>query len=193
MEKQESCLLPGGDLEAVWKRFSGRLRQFIRSFGPDGDEAEDILQEVLIRVHRHGHGLRDRTKLQSWLFQVARRAVFDHYRRRRPGIAYCECLPVTADGETGDTPLSRLAASLQELIATLPEPYRSALLRAEIEGVPQKALAPALGLSYSGAKSRVQRARMMVLERLLQCCHFEFDRRGAVIEYREHCCCCAGE
>jgi RNA polymerase sigma-70 factor, ECF subfamily len=181
------------DLEGLWRRFSARLRQFIRSFGTDADEAEDILQEVFIRVHKGTDALRDCGKLQSWIFQITRRAVFDHFRRRRPDVAFCECLPLARAEESGDTPASRLAASLGELLASLPEPYRTALQRSEIDGVPQKELAKALAISYSGAKSRVQRGRQMMKERLLQCCHFDFDRRGAVIGYHDHCCCCAAE
>jgi len=193
MEEQTACAQPACDLENLWERFSGRLRQFIRSFGTDSDEAEDILQEVFVRVHRGIDSLRDCGKLQSWIFQITRRAVFDHFRRRRPSVSYCECLPLIKEDESGDTVASRLAASLEELLASLPEPYRTALQRSEIEGLPQKDLAKALAISYSGAKSRVQRARQMVKERLLQCCHFEFDRRGVIIAYHEHCCCCAAE
>ncbi len=61
------------------------------------------------------------------------------------------------------------------------------------QGLSQKDLANRLGISYSGAKSRVQRARRMVRDMLMICCHFEFDRRGTVIDYYEHCCCCAEE
>jgi RNA polymerase sigma-70 factor (ECF subfamily) len=191
MEESASYAQPVCDLEHLWESFSGPLRQFIRSFDASGDEAEDILQEVFIRVHRGIDGLRDCGKIQSWIFQITRRAVFDHFRRLRPGIAYCECLPLTKEEESGDTAVSRLASTLAELLASLPEPFRTALQRSEIEGLPQKELAAALGISYSGAKSRVQRARQMVKERLLQCCHFEFDRRGIIIDYHEHCCCCA--
>jgi len=52
-------------------------------------------------------------------------------------------------------------------------------------------LAARLGISISGAKSRVQRARQKVKDMLLTCCHYEFDRRGAILEYRQRCCCCA--
>lgn len=183
----------GNELLDLWRRFSGRLRSFIRSFIADADEAEDVLQEVFIRIHSGLGNLRDSSKLSSWIFQITRHAVFDHFRGRRPSVTYCECLPLIQEEESGDTAVSRLAASLEELLATLPEPYRTALQRSEIEGLPQKALAKALAISYSGAKSRVQRARQMVKERLLQCCHFEFDRRGVIIGYHEHCCCCAAE
>jgi transcriptional regulator with XRE-family HTH domain len=75
----------------------------------------------------------------------------------------------------------------------LPWPYQQALLLTEYEGLTQKELAQRLGLSFSGAKSRVQRARDQLRELLLECCHFEFDRRGTIIAYYPNCERCATE
>ena len=61
----------------------------------------------------------------------------------------------------------------------------------EYQGLTQRELAEKLGLSFSGAKSRVQRAREKLKKMLLDCCHFELDRRGKVIDYRPNCDCCS--
>ena len=50
-------------------------------------------------------------------------------------------------------------------------------------GYSQREMAEELGLSYSGAKSRVQRGRVMLKQQLVDCCHFEFDQRGTIIDY----------
>ena len=72
----------------------------------------------------------------------------------------------------------------------LPEKYRQALMLTEFRGMKQTELAEQLGISLSGAKSRVQRGREMLRESLLDCCHFEFDRLGGMIAYtlRPDCC-----
>ena len=64
----------------------------------------------------------------------------------------------------------------------MPEKYKQAIILTEYEGLTQK-LAEKLGLSLSGAKSRVQRARLKLKELLLNCCHFELDRFGNILEY----------
>jgi len=79
------------------------------------------------------------------------------------------------------------------LVERLPWPYRQALLLTEYEGLTQKELGQRLGLSLSGAKSRVQRARDQFRDLLLECCHFEFDRRGTIIDYHPNCEFCATE
>jgi RNA polymerase sigma-70 factor, ECF subfamily len=54
----------------------------------------------------------------------------------------------------------------------------------------QQHLAEREGISLSGAKSRVQRAREKLRQLLLECCHFELDRLGRIIDYHRRCCRC---
>jgi RNA polymerase sigma-70 factor (ECF subfamily) len=79
---------------------------------------------------------------------------------------------------------------MRETVDSLPPLYREALWLTEYQGLSQVEMATRLGISVSGAKSRVQRARQKVKDLLLECCHFEFDRRGKILEYRERCCAC---
>jgi RNA polymerase sigma-70 factor (ECF subfamily) len=67
------------------------------------------------------------------------------------------------------------------MIYSLPAPYREALLLTEFDGLTQQQLAARVGISLSGAKSRVQRGREQLKQMLHECCSFEFDRRGKVI------------
>jgi RNA polymerase sigma-70 factor (ECF subfamily) len=69
---------------------------------------------------------------------------------------------------------------------SLPEPYRKALVLTELEGLTQQELADKVGISLSGAKSWVQRGRQQLKEMLTECCAFEFDRRGGVIDCTPH-------
>jgi RNA polymerase sigma-70 factor (ECF subfamily) len=179
---------------ALYDTFNHQLCAFICGRIPDERDAEDILQEVLIRVHARMGALRDESKLVSWLYQIARNAIADYYRRSRPNLV--ELDETLADKVEEDSPeeenaVARLAPSVRELVDALPEPYREALLLTEYQGITQKELSERLGISLSGAKSRVQRARGKIKDMLMQCCHFELDRRGMILDYYEHCCCCA--
>ena len=176
-------------MDLVWDRYRHRLKAFIRSRVWDDAEAEDILQEVFIRVHRHLCCQPDWNKPESWFYQIARNLIIDHYRRQRETVEIPEGLPGEPDLPEDD-PEALLALSLKDLIDELPEAYRQALLLTEYQGMNQKQLAEHLGLSLSGAKSRVQRARERLRDMLLSCCHFEFDHRGRIVDYYEHCCCC---
>src|SRR5437588_726670 len=82
---------------------------------------------------------------------------------------------------------SELVPCIKEMVDSLTNDYRQALILTEYEGLTQRELAVRLGISVSGAKSRVQRAREKLKDMLLDCCHFEFDHSGRVIDYQPKC------
>ena len=82
---------------------------------------------------------------------------------------------------------------MQTRVIRIGSTYSEALLLTDYEGLSQRELATRLGLSFSSAKSRVQRAREMLRQLLLDCCHFEFDRLGRVVDYQPRCDCCTQE
>lgn len=167
-------------LEQIWHEFAEKLGQFIRSRVPDPTTAEDIQQDVFVKIQQRLGQLQDPAKLQSWIYLIARNAVIDHYRSRKETTEVPETMP--AEAPENDREIEGLKASFRRMINSLPEPYRTALVLTELEGITQKQLAERLGISLSGAKSRVQRAREQLKDMLNECCLFEFDRRGRVIE-----------
>src|SRR5262252_2378026 len=90
-----------------------------------------------------------------------------------------------------DDIVSELLPCIRAMVLSLPAQDRQALILTEYQGLTQKELAQRLGLSLSGAKSRVQRAREKLKQQLLACCHFELDRRGHIIDYQPRCVCCS--
>jgi RNA polymerase sigma-70 factor (ECF subfamily) len=166
-------------LEHIWHEFAEKLGQFIRSRVADPASAEDILQDVFVRIQKRLGQLRDPAKLQGWLYLIARNAIIDHYRTRKETVEVLESLPAESNGDEHE--LEELKAAFRRMIYTLPEPYREALLLTEFDGLTQQQLAERVGISLSGAKSRVQRGREQLKTMLEECCSFEFDRRGKVI------------
>jgi RNA polymerase sigma-70 factor, ECF subfamily len=167
-------------VEHIWHEFAEKLGQFIRARVSDPATAEDILQDVFVKIQRRLGQLQDPDKLQSWIYLIARNAVIDHYRTRKETVEVPETLP--AQPAEDDPEIEGLKASFRRMIYSLPEPYRDALVLTELQGLTQKEMAERLGVSLSGAKSRVQRGREQLKEMLHECCTFEFDRRGRVLE-----------
>ncbi len=176
------------DLAALWQMFHDRLYQFIRQRVKNPADADDILQDVFLRIHHRLYTVRERERLVSWVFQIARHAVIDHYRsssRQRETAAEQEMELAAHPGEEAVTTLNQeLATCLQPMLRALPSTYQEALRLVELEGMTQKAAAERLGLSVSGVKSRVQRGRQQLRVMLLQCCEIERDRLGNVLDYR---------
>lgn len=158
----------------IWREFSANLDRFIRSRVAEPAVAEDILQDVFLKLQSRLDELRDPTKLKGWLFLVARNAIIDHYRTQKKTTELTDALP--AEWSEYETEEQELAAVLHRLLNRVPEPYREALVLTEFEGLAQTELAKRLNISVSGAKSRVQRGRERLKELLLEFCHREFGR-----------------
>src|SRR6266516_4922192 len=186
--------------EQIWEAFHIPLLQFIRKRVPDEATAEDLLQEVFLKVHQQIETLKDTRKLESWIYQIARNAIIDYYRSARPTISL-EASDVLQMPEElpDDDIITELFPSVRAMVRSLPEHDRQALVLTEYQGLTQKELSERLGLSFSGAKSRVQRAREKLKQQLLECCHFELDRRGHILDYQPRChncetvACCTDE
>lgn len=195
--------------EKIWEDFSSSLRTFIGRRVSNNSHAEDILQDVFVKIHKSISSIEDETKLRSWVYQIARNTIVDYYRKNKikteeliadhfPAFIeeerfsenQSENLSENSSEILSENPNQEIASGLRNMIGQLPEKYAHALLLVEFEGVAQTELAERLGISVSGAKSRVQRGRQMLRDILMKCCHFEFDRFGTIIDYYPHCCCC---
>ncbi len=186
------------DVEAIWDDLHGRLLGFIGRRVRDRETAEDILQEVMLRIHHHAGELERAPAVSAWIHQIARNAIADHHRR----AAVRRELLSGVDFDREESPMvepapaelrSELAACLGPLLERLPAIYREALTLTELGGLTQAAAASRVGLSTSGMKARVQRARAQLKDFLVGCCEIELDRRGAITSYRPRrgSCACA--
>ena len=182
-----------GDSSLMWTEFAGRLRAFVARRVPAGIEPDDVVQEVFVRVVRHLPSLRDAGRIEAWLFQIARNALRDAMRARQRRDSRTDTLEidVPADAEDARTAEAELAPCLAPMVARLAEPYRSAIALTSVQGLTQTEAAKRAGVSVSGMKSRVQRARDQLKAMLLRCCEVEVDRRRAVADYhpRESAAC----
>jgi RNA polymerase sigma-70 factor (ECF subfamily) len=165
------------------------------------EDAEDIAQEVMLRIHRHSADLEHADRMAAWAYRIAANAIADHYRRpARRELPSGQAADVPAPEQERAEPGSIepdphelrevLAACLAPLIERLPPMYREALELTEFEGRSQVEAATQLGLSVSGMKARVQRARHQLRELLLDCCHVELDRRRSVTDVRSRSAAC---
>jgi RNA polymerase sigma-70 factor (ECF subfamily) len=195
------------DTQQLWQEFSDQLRAFIARRVNSAADAEDILQEVFLRVHQHAGGVHHSDRLTSWLFQVTRNAIIDYYRspirREQP-----ESVTARGNGESIeavmpaveiDLPESpaheELARCVRPMLEQLPLHYREALELVDLTGLTQTEAAARRGLSVSGMKSRVQRGRQALKDVLVDCCPVQLDTGGRIVEVDQPaatCSLCAG-
>lgn len=176
------------DSEAIAREFNDRLLAFIRRRVESPEVAEDVLQEAMLRIHRNVADLERADAVAAWVHRIARSAIADHYRRmsvRRELPLGGEVHPeATEPGADQQDARAELAECISPLLGQLPPIHREALALCELEGLTQAEAAARVGLSLSGMKSRVQRAREQLKEVLLRCCSVEFDTGGGIAGYR---------
>lgn len=171
-------------MQGAWQDLTNRLRPFIaRRVAPD--DADDVLQDVMLRMQRGLPELRDDERFGPWAYRVTRNAIADHRRAqaRRAALnsaAQADALETWASEESYPAE-EELAAYVAAFVSLLPSPYREALTLTELEGLTQREAAEMLDLSLSGMKSRVQRGRQLLRGALEDCCRIALDARGRVI------------
>jgi RNA polymerase sigma-70 factor (ECF subfamily) len=171
-------------IDQVWEDFTVQLRRFIASRVRNETDAEDVLQEVFIKIHRGIDKLEAPSKLHAWVYQITRNAITDYYRKGDDALEARSELPDVVAEESGNEEVeAEVATWLRPMMEELPDKYREALQLTDIHGLTQKELAERLNISLSGAKSRVQRAREKLKDVLLECCHVEVDRLGRVVDW----------
>lgn len=172
--------------ERLLDELRGDLRKFIARRIQNQADVDDVLQEILIKIHRSADRLNDENNLFAWVYAIARNAIVDHYRKQRPTTSLDGDIdnPTDLAEEPPEADaLGEIADCLRPFLGHVPEKYRDAIVHTDLEGMTQGDLAQRLGLSVSGAKSRVQRAREHLKGMLLECCRLEFNAKGRVVGY----------
>ncbi len=160
----------------AWQASEQELRGYLRKrlqADRDEDYSEDLLHEVFLRLMRQGGKFCEVDNARSWLFHVARNLLIDHQRRRHPTVE----LPDELAWDPPDdlAPVDSLVACLPRALDCLSPEDRDALIHCDLGGLTQAEYAAMHGLSLSGAKSRVQRARSRLRRVLVETCGVRFD------------------
>ena len=185
--------------EQMWREVIAQLRAFVRRRIADPERAEDLVGEILLRIHQNLGSIDDRDRLTHWVSRVARNAVIDEYRRAArarehlvPALEDVVAIEDRDDMDDESTVLTDLTRCLHPLLDGLPAEQRSAVQMIDLDGLPQAAAARMEGVSLSGMKSLVQRGRRRLAELLAQCCTLTLDARGVPMDYARSSGCDGG-
>lgn len=173
-EEEQRLLLQAreGDPRAVRRlleRLSPPIYRFGRSFCRDSDDAEDVMQEVLVSLVRSLPSIRGDSSLTTWAYTVARRACQRQRRRASRSVPTAfesgeEPRQEPLAGPSHDPALElerrELERALREAIRALPPAYREAVILRDLEGLSAREAARILGVTERALKSRLHRARL---------------------------------
>ena len=118
------------------------------------------------------------------MYRITRNLIVDYYRKKRDTAEFSDLADEIKTDNDEEEIINGLVLCLKNMIDSLPDKYKQAIMLTELGGLTQKELAQKLGMSISGAKSRVQRGRNMLREKFFECCKFQFDAYGNIVEYQ---------
>jgi RNA polymerase sigma-70 factor (ECF subfamily) len=167
-------------LTAAWTAHAPELQGWLRRHLVNPAEADDLLQDLFLKALRQGARFCEVRNARAWLFEVARNQLADHLRVARHTVELPDDLPAAvAEIAAVDT----LTGCLPRVLSELSEEDREALTLCDLQGMAQADFAAAKGLSLSGAKSRVQRARQRLRAQMSLACQVQLDAAGHVADF----------
>jgi len=171
-------------LLSIWSRHEGELRRWLLSRAPVKSEVDDLLQDVFLKTLKQGEHFETLAQPRAWLFEVTRNTLTDRLRVSRDSLPLPDGVdewPAPADSVD---PVDALAqACLPRVLSELDTQDREAIELCDLQGMEQKDFAHIKNLTLSAAKSRVQRARKRMRERMTAVCQVSFDGAGRVDDF----------
>ncbi|MDH7479371.1 MAG: sigma factor-like helix-turn-helix DNA-binding protein [Syntrophomonadaceae bacterium] len=138
-----------------------------------------------MRIQKNAGKIKDIADVEAWMYRIAYNLIVDYFRgaNRYSFLEDINEIPVPAIPEQ-ENYNKETAECLLKLVEYLPANYKEAILEADYKGEKQSMLGRKWGLSDSGSKSRIQRARKKLRAVLLSCCEVKSDGAGNIIDFR---------
>jgi RNA polymerase sigma-70 factor (ECF subfamily) len=167
--------------DEVVQLYKAKVYNYICRMTGDGDEAEDLTQEVFIRLYTSLKTFRSQSSLNTWIFRIASNLCIDRFRRRRKhqAIAYSLDEPLDSEEATASREVSdrrfephrqaeamELSRQIDGALARLPEKLRAVLILHDIEDLPYEEVAQVVGCPIGTVKSRLFHARVKMRDYL---------------------------
>jgi len=173
----------------IWNDFYNELRAYVAKTIRNQADADDVMQEVFVKITLNIEKINQAKNLRQYLYGIVRNAINDYFNNQQYKNSDIE-IPDLLWEEGADSLNTIIADKLKPFINQLPEKYKETLLMTEFQNVSQKELADRLNISYSGAKSRAQRGKEKLKKELLDCCTFQSDVYGNIIDVKKNNCRC---
>lgn len=174
------------EISLNWNNVQNELKGFVFKRVKDKALTEDIVHDVFLKVQSKIHQVKESDRIFGWLYQITRNTITDHYRKNSKNIN-----PKDIDWESTPPNFNDCVTNtISELMSTLPDKYRIPLEMTELQNISQLEVAEKLNLNYTTAKARVQRARLMLREKMEEILIVKTDGYGNVILCKNRSSCC---
>jgi RNA polymerase sigma-70 factor (ECF subfamily) len=156
-------------METIYLKFKGAFYNLTYRYGGDRATAEDLLQDIFIKIFTHIEDVRSPEMFPGWAYRIALNSCYSHLRERksktRPTVSLTD-VGETVACEGSERVESDLRKPLQDAIAGLPRRLKEIFLLHDVQGYKHEEIASMLRLSVGTSKSQLFKARLKVRDYL---------------------------
>ena len=165
------------DISSLWLKYKSGIKYYILKKVKNEELANDLSHEVLMKIYNSCCSSTRIRNIKSWMFQIAHNTTIDFLKKQNK---FTDEVPENYDSNSYDVyqEANELIEPLMELI---PVKYRIPLQLSDIDELKQQEVAHKLNLSLTATKSRIQRARNLLKEKIIECSNLEKDENGNLI------------
>lgn len=172
------------DWEELWNEFHLQLFNYINRAALNQHDAQDILQEVFLKIFNSIEQLENPQAIKSWIYKITRNTLIDFYKKKKELSVSPETFAVLkAEQHDVDNMNDDIARCIKNMLTELPDKYQRVYYLHENKSMKHADIAKMLGISVSASKVRLKRSKDMFRDKLLQCCDFYVDKYGNVLDY----------
>jgi RNA polymerase sigma-70 factor (ECF subfamily) len=156
-------------LEAIYKQFNRPLFNLAYRYTYNSEVAEDLLQDIFIKVFSHIQDVRNEETFVGWIYRIAINTCYSYLRRKKSQLQ--RTIPLNEvegiiEGKTNESGDTIMKKSLDDAIRNLPDKMKSVFLLHDVQGFKHREIARMLGCSMGTSKSQLSKARMKIREHL---------------------------
>lgn len=170
----------------LWDEFHQKLMHYIKTMVNNPCDAEDILQEVFIKIFNNIDQVKTPSAVKPWIYKITKNTVMDFYKKKKDITVLPENLDMIEQPlENIDNMNNEIAKCMSNMLFALPRKYQDVYNLHENKEMKHKEIAEELHISVSASKVRLNRTKEMLRKKLLNCCDFEVDKYGNIINYHQ--------
>lgn len=156
-------------MEAIYKHFSRPLFNLAYRYTYNSEVAEDLLQDIFLKVFSHLHDIRNEETFVGWIYRIAVNTCYSYLRKKKSQLQ--RTIPLDEvegkiEGETYKSGDEIMKKSLDDSIQNLPDKMKSIFLLHDVQGFKHREISQMLGCSVGTSKSQLFKARMKIREYL---------------------------
>jgi RNA polymerase sigma-70 factor (ECF subfamily) len=173
------------EVSSLWIDYKNGLKYYILKKVKDQEIANDLSHEVLMKIYNSCCSGSEIKNVRSWMFQIAHNTTIDYLKKENKFIHE---VPEIFEKDENNS-YKEAEGLLKPLIELLPEKYAIPLQLSDIEELKQVEVSAKLNLSLTATKSRIQRARKLLKEKIIECSDLELDEKGNLLslEIKQSC------